>query len=799
MNTNILENLYPVQRLRVAAIIGVLAIGASLVSRMLVPEVDDGAQNSRIVATLICGWFVLFASPGSFIDRHLMGTGLVVSTTLLIHMMNMMWRHQIDTETFVMSLLIMTILSAIAINLQWMIVVLLSWTLGLTLVVGFAPNPEMDRLSFFLTLLPMVSVVYLVGATMLRIKIELEQQRLWLEKSQKVARMAGWEYYHASNQFVWSHTAHLLLGVDELGGMKAQQFVSDPEDWRRLYEGVVHCAEMGNDFELVVAGVDGKGANCWYSVKAGRVGEPDNYRVVGVVMDVTETMQRERELTRAKESAESAVIARTRFLANMSHEIRTPMNGVIGMASLLLEGELGSKERSYAEIIRNSGESLLTIINEILDFSKYETGNISLAEEEFRLEPLVTEALDIVDHQAEHKGLKLHLDMPLLSVRSFVGDSTRLRQILVNLLSNAVKFTESGSVLLSIEAAVPKDDSIVVTFCVTDTGVGITPAALPHLFDPFVQGDATTTRKFGGTGLGLAISREIVQAMGGDIDVYSHPRSGSKFKFAISLKVAETVPIPQFSEDANQVCLITKDKQLAEILSRRGHELAARFEVLPEWPGTRVRDFDIVMLDISYVEPALADDLAANPDVQLVLVGPLGKRSAFSRHQKSWLRVPVLPAALLIALGLEVEPVHSTDAKKPESKQLEQFNHLRVLLAEDNMINQKVAIQMLKKLGCAADIAHNGRETVHMLSENEYDLVFMDVQMPEVDGLEATRLIRVNDHITQPYIVAMTANVMQEDREVCREAGMNDFVAKPVRLEEVSNALRRASNKINAG
>ena len=763
------------------------------------PEADDGAQSTRILATLLCAWFSMFARPGSFIDRNVIAAGFVVSSAILLHMMNMMWQHKVDLETYAISLLIMSMLAAIAVSHQWMVAVLASWTLGLSIVAGFAPEPEIPRITFFSMLLPMSAIVYLVGSSMLSTKLQLEQQRIWLEKSQTVARMSGWEYNPATRQFTWSQTAHMLLGMDENETITARKLVTDPEDWRRLSEGVDQCAETGADLEMVVEGINGQRSKSWYSVKAGRVGEPGHYRVVGVVMDITETHRRERELTRAKESAESAVVARTRFLANMSHEIRTPMNGVIGMASLLLEGDLGSKERSYAEIIRNSGESLLTIINEILDFSKYETGNVSLEEGEFKLEPLITEALDIVDHQADYKGLKLHLDMPFISARSFIGDSTRLRQVLVNLLSNAVKFTERGSVTLGVKATPLADNQLELSISVSDTGVGITPAALPHLFDPFVQGDATTTRKFGGTGLGLAISREIVQAMGGDIDVYSHPRSGSKFKFSISLKVAGSEPILQMADEANRVGLITLDDQLSEILSKRITELGGQLQVMPKWQPETIDELDLIMLDVGYVESSLVEDLAANPDIQLILVGPLGKRSVFQRHQKSWLRVPMLPAQLRVALGLELENRAAENPERVKGKQLEQFNHLRVLLAEDNMINQKVAMQMLKKLGCAADIAQNGRETVHMLTENEYDLVFMDVQMPEVDGLEATRLIRINDDIIQPYIVAMTANVMQEDREVCRAAGMNDFVAKPVRLEEVSNALRRASNRINTG
>lgn len=795
MQTPILQKIAPVQRLRIAATIGLLAIGGSLLARLLIPGADDGAQITRIVATLCCAWFAWAARPGSFIDRHIQESGYLVATTIMVHIIFLIWQNNLTFQSMGIALVTMSMLTAVAISTRWMLAMLLTWTVGCLFVLFLLPDPEMARLDALTVFFPSVAIIYLVGSSMLSTRIELQQQSLWLEKSQTVAKMASWEYNHVTNQFGWSQTAHILLNIQEGSSISAKDHISSFEDWKRLYRGVVRCAETGQDFELIVRGQDGKQRKRWYSVKCGRAGLPGDHRVVGVMMDVTETVAREQELTRAKESAESAVIARTRFLANMSHEIRTPMNGVIGMASLLLDGELGSKERSYAEIIRNSGESLLSIINEILDFSKVESGNVTLDDSEFQLEQLIMEALDIVDHQAEHKGLKLHLDFPVLANRMFMGDTTRLRQVLVNLLSNAVKFTEAGSVTLVVEEAVSENGMSQLNFAVKDTGVGITPAALPHLFDPFVQGDATTTRRFGGTGLGLAISREIVQAMGGDIDVYSHPRSGSKFKFSILLKVASSIPVLQLPDDVNRICLITQDQMLEKILGRRVKELGGVLETHSEVNQSLVDKVDVLFVDTAYVQASVVDDLAANPDIKLILLGPLEKRSAFRRHQKLWLRVPLLPTQLMIALALQEEMVVRTKG----GKQLEQFNHLRVLLAEDNMINQKVAQQMLKKLGCVADVAQNGRETVYMQSEEEYDLIFMDIQMPEVDGLEATRLIRTNDDINQPYIVAMTANVMQEDRDICRAAGMNDFVAKPVRLEEVSNALRRASNKINTG
>ena len=795
MITLTLRNMSSMQRFRLAALIGLIAIGGSFLARALLPGTDDGAQITRLILSLVFAWFCLAATPDSLVERYTLETSFLVSVVLLLHIMNLSWLHHLDAETFVVSMLILSMLCAISPARRWMLAIIGSWTGGLILVIFFVPEPVMSRISAMTILLPTATIIYLVGSSMLVIQVELQQQRMWLEKSQTVSRMAGWEYIRDNNQFIWSQTAHLLLGIDEDEEITAKNFVSDVDDWQRIIAGIVRCAESGEDFEMTVKGSDGQNRLRWYSLKAGRVGDPGQQRVVGVVMDSTEIVAKEQELTRARDSAESAVIARTRFLANMSHEIRTPMNGVIGMASLLLDGELGSKERSYAEIIRNSGESLLSIINEILDFSKYETGNVVLDNAEFKLEQLVTEALDIVDHQAEYKGLKLHLDMPAMSSRTFMGDSTRLRQVFVNLLSNAVKFTEKGSVTFSVIEEALNDDQCKLKFVVADTGIGITPAALPHLFDPFVQGDVTTTRKFGGTGLGLAISREIVHAMGSDIDVYSHPRTGSKFKFSVTLKVADSRPVLQFTPGHGRVYFVTADELLAGIVRSRVQELGGTLDVHEAFELGDAKAADFVFIDTGFVQPAVVEDLVANTDVNTVLLGPLGRRSAFPKYHKRWLRIPLLSTPLLIAMGLQAEPTSDRKARK----QLEQFNHLRVLLAEDNVINQKVAQQMLKKLGCIADLAQNGRETVHMLSENEYDLVFMDIQMPEVDGLEATRLIRINDDINQPYIVAMTANVMQEDREICRAAGMNDFVAKPVRLEEVSNALRRASNQINAG
>ncbi|MFN3237721.1 MAG: ATP-binding protein, partial [Pseudomonadales bacterium] len=712
------------------------------------------------------------------------------SAVLLLHMMVLNW-HQGAPAYFIVAMTVMALLTSAAISVVWINATLLLWTTGMLAVVIFSPAKQAHWFGHVMMMYPLAMLIFVLGTALLKARQQLEQQQHWLEKAQTVSKMAGWQFDLADRTFTWSPTAKNLLKVADLETTHPRSLVSNSE-WRRIFKAVTRTEKTGDDFEVVVQGKDGQQRDRWWSVKGGILREEGVDRVVGVFTDVTDAVAKERELTRAKESAESAVIARTRFLANMSHEIRTPMNGVIGMASLLLDGELGSKERSYAEIIRNSGESLLTIINQILDFSKYEAGSVTLDSSQCDLEQLVTEALDIVDHSASQKGLKLYLDMPLNTSVSFRGDGARLRQVMVNLLSNAVKFTQHGSVTMKVDIVNTGETGSELNIEVIDTGIGITPAALPNLFDPFVQGDATTTRKFGGTGLGLAISREIVQAMGGEIDVYSHPRTGSKFRFHVPLLSIKQDAVAHVLE-SRTVCLVTQDSRLEEIARDRCRDLGFSLTWVQNTADLPT-DADLVMLDTDYIKRTLVEDFAANPDVKTILLGPLSQRSTYKNLNAYWLRLPLLNHQLLVALGLK-EAAASTAT---DNHELEQFNHLRVLLAEDNAINQKVAQQMLKKLGCVADVAQNGRETLHMMSEKEYDLVFMDVQMPEVDGLEATRLIRVNSDISQPYIVAMTANVMQEDREICRTAGMDDFVAKPVRLDEVSKALRRASNQINS-
>jgi CheY-like chemotaxis protein len=361
----------------------------------------------------------------------------------------------------------------------------------------------------------------------------------------------------------------------------------------------------------------------------------------------------------------------------------------------------------------------------------------------------------------------------------------------VNLLSNAIKFTETGSVTLGLSAEFESEKPVELLFWVKDTGVGIAIAAQKNLFDPFTQADVSTTRRFGGTGLGLAISQEIVEAMGGHIEVESDVDAGSVFSFSLTLLAAEIVPQPSFPPDQANIMLVTRDDTQAAIVRRHLAALGAQVSVY-EGPESVPLEHTLgaVIIDTNaYARQVVEQMIASILAPRIILLGSLARRSQFAQAD-GWLRSPVRQSELraLLVLG-EVSRVATQQFSVDLAPK--DFSALRVLLAEDNVVNQKVAQQILLKLGCNADVAQNGREAIQLLAQRQYDVVFMDVQMPEVDGLEATRLIRVNEDIDQPYIIAMTANAMVEDRLICREAGMDDFVAKPIRLADIKAALQR--------
>jgi signal transduction histidine kinase/CheY-like chemotaxis protein/HPt (histidine-containing phosphotransfer) domain-containing protein len=531
-------------------------------------------------------------------------------------------------------------------------------------------------------------------------------------------------------------------------------------------------------------------------------------RTADLRREIAEHERTHEELRRATAAAEAATRAKSEFLANMSHEIRTPMNAVIGMAQLLVDTKLDADQREYAETIVRSGEALLTIINDILDFSKMESGKLTLDAQPFELRECVEESLDLVASQAGRKGLDLAYQMDDDVPAALVGDMARLRQILLNLLNNAIKFTDAGEVVLGVAASRLPDGRHELRFDVRDTGIGIPSDRMDRLFRSFSQVDGSTTRRYGGTGLGLAISKRLAELMAGRMWVESEPGRGSTFSFTIVAAAAPTAPVARgrdADELAGKAVLVVDDnatnRRILVTQTRawgmKPHAVASPLEALDLVRAGST--FDLAILDMQMPEmdgAALATALARDPRsarLPLVMLTSVGRRDAMEVPVAAFLTKPIKPAQLQRILVRVLAGAASADVPTGgEAAAAAPARSLRVLLAEDNLVNQRVGLRLLERLGYRADVAANGVEVLAALERQPYDVVLMDMQMPEMDGVEATRRIRATrPRPAPPRIVAMTANAMAGDREACLEAGMDDYIAKPVRLADLRAALDR--------
>ena len=568
-------------------------------------------------------------------------------------------------------------------------------------------------------------------------------------------------------------------------------------------------------YEAVVHSRDGVTHNALYhkAILTHRDGSISG--LLGTIVDITDRKRAEVEILRAKEAAEAASRAKSDFLANMSHEIRTPMNGVIGMTDLALDTQLNPEQREYLSIVKSSAESLLTIINDILDFSKIEAGKLLVEDIPFDLHRLISDTLKPLALRAHETGLELLNDVPADIPRFVHGDPSRIRQVLVNLVGNAIKFTQRGEVALSAELVQQQGGQAVIHFAVRDTGIGIAPDKQQLIFDAFSQEDSSTTRKYGGTGLGLSISRRLVELMGGTMWLHSTLGQGSTFHFSVALRLgdASAANTPAAVDVAGHHILIVDDnatnrrilRGMLAALQISTTDVASGEEALALMQAG-LEHFDCILLDAQMPDLdgyALARRLhAEHPDLPPMLMLSSGAlRGDALRCQESgiagFFSKPIASDELVAALGRLFAP-HDRAGKAEKQPLLtrhslrETSQAMRILLVEDHPTNQKLALGLLAKWGHDAVLAQNGQEALDMLATRSFDVILMDMQMPVMGGIEATRHIRAREallHTRRTPIIAMTAAAMQDDRDACLAAGMDDYISKPIKVKELQEKL----------
>jgi two-component system sensor histidine kinase/response regulator len=662
------------------------------------------------------------------------------------------------------------------------------------------------------------------------LKSRAEENRRLVDQVNMATESAGicsWELDLVSRRYLWIENPLEALSyaanADTLNVEKLEALILSED--RSVFREVVATALINKEDRISLR-YRARGAN-------GEVVHVQNYgriildergapsRLLGVSWDITEEFVASELLRQQTEAAQAASRAKSHFLANVSHEIRTPMNGIIGMTGLLIETQLDRTQRDYAETIRSSADSLLTVINDILDFSKIEAGKLELESIELDLRAIVEDAGSAMAFQAASKGLELIVNVePQLSGR-VLGDPQRLRQCLVNLVSNAIKFTKAGEIVIEVRAEHAANGDSLTYFEVRDTGIGIAAKTLDTLFQPFVQADSSTTRHFGGTGLGLSIVRRLVELMNGEIGVSSEVGAGSRFFFRVPLKPAAAIlPERRVRAEAGGRILIVDDnvtnqRVLSTQLAHAGYQVttvgscSAAVDEL-RCATTSEHPFDMVITDFQMPDmdgAMLGERIIGMPELagtRLVMLTSLDRHGDTPRLAAlgfaAYLTKPVRTRELLDAVArvmsggprqwqMDTQPMITLNMLMQSAAQERFGGH--VLLVEDNFVNQKVAVRFLERLGCTVEVASNGAEGVVACQERHFDIVLMDLQMPVMDGMTATRKIREWETSGHIPIVALTANAMTGDRELCESAGMDGYLTKPIEVERLRSILTK--------